>query len=156
MNTTNSLMAAAALSFLAACGVPTEEYDARTAELRKAEDKAGRCDSQIKQEETKISELQSGLDEMKGQVRDLQKGQLSDADKASFQRLQRDAARARDEATERKAERESLTRSLKEELEGGMVWLDERKGISRVVIPEEVLFSPTGSATSEAGKKVLD
>ena len=46
-----------------------------------------------------------------------------------------------------KNEREALTRNLKEELEGGMLWLDERKGLTRVVIPEEVLFSPTGSST---------
>jgi chemotaxis protein MotB len=156
MTSTKTLIAAAALPLLGACGVPLEEYDARTAELRKAEDRAGKCDTNVKQEEAKIAELQAGLEEMKATVRDLQGHQLSDTDKSSFQRLQADASRTRQEAAERKAERESLTRNLKDELEGGMIWLDERKGRSRIVIPEEVLFSSTGSSISETGKKVLD
>src|SRR5438128_2406690 len=118
MNTTRTLIATVSISLLPACGVPLEEYDARTAELRKAETKANPCDTQIKDEQAKITELQSGLDEMKGQVRDLQGRALSEADRASFQRLTADAARARQEAGERKIERETLTRNLKDELEG--------------------------------------
>src|SRR5437762_2663222 len=122
MTETTPLIALAALALLPACGVPTEEYDARTAELRKAEDRATRCDTQIKQEETRVAEVQSGLDEMKAQVRDLQGRALSEADKSTWQRLQADAARAKQDATERKAERETLTRNLKDELEGGMLY----------------------------------
>jgi chemotaxis protein MotB len=150
-----------AVATLPACGIPTEQYDARTAELRQATERLRTCDDSIRQEQQKASDAQAGLEEMRAQVRDLTRerrdlGITSAADAQAVRAALADASRGRQAAAERKSDRERLSSGLKAELDGGVIWLDERGGQLRLVLPEEALFGPTNAQLGPNSKKVLD
>ena len=157
-------LATAAIVLLPACGISTEQYDARVAELRKAEEKAKGCDDLIKAEEVKVSDSKADLEEMRTLVREMQKerkelGITSAADVARLKQAQADAGRPRAAAPIPQAptvERQRLAQSFKAEMDAGLISFDDRGGVLRVVLPEEALFTPTTAKVTSNGKKVLD
>ena len=161
MRKTKTLVAAAFTTAISTvggvgCGIPLEEYDARVADLRKAEDRTKQCEGSIKQEQQKNLETTQGLEELRGQIRQMQGSRATDDDKAVLQRARMESQKSQQAQAERKSDKESLSRSLKDEVEAGVVVLDERKEIVRLVIPEEALFSSGSSSLGPPGKKVLD
>ena len=162
MRKTKTLLAATSIAAFSGalsgsgCGIPMEEYDARVSELRKAEDRLKGCGESVQKEQQRNSETTQGLEELRGQIRLLQGQRSSGEEKAALQKAQAEAAREKQAEADRKADHETLARNLKEELEAGVVVLEIRKGVLRMVIPEEALFSSGSSSLGPPGKKVLD
>ena len=158
-------MVAAALVLLPACGITTEQYDARVAELRKAEEKVKGCDDAIRAETQQVSDAKADLEEMRTLVREMQKerkelGIHSAADVARFKHTLAEAGRPRAAAPvipqTPTVERQRMAQSFKAEMDAGLISLDDRGGVLRLVLPEEALFSPTAAKVTSNGKKVLD
>ena len=142
-----------------------EQYDARVAELRQAEEKTKGCDDRVKAEDVKVADAKADLEEMRTLVREMQKerkelGITSAADIARLKQAQADAGRPRPAPTATAqaptVERQRLSQSFKAEMDAGLLSFDDRGGVLRLVLPEEALFTPTTAKVTGNGKKVLD
>ena len=143
------------------CGITTEEYDARVAELRVANERYKQCDDTVRGAHTGLNEALHGVDELTTKVSELQAERVNlgidtEDGRVALRRSMEGVARERQSGAARAALKAQLMQRLRDELEAGVVWLDERFGTIRVAIPEEVLFATGSSALGPPGKKVLD
>src|SRR5579871_1502410 len=126
---------------LVGCGVSTQEYDERTAELHRTErDLAGAVS---KAEDARKELERTGLAVVQAQaaIRELQRtmeklGIKSDKDVVTVRALIDAEREKRELASRLAAERAQLEGALREDVEAGVVRIDERDGKVRVVVPE--------------------
>ena len=154
MARTSKLVAAAALSLLPACGIPTEEYDARVAELRKAEERVKVCTDEIAAEKARVAEAATGIETVQGQVRDLQKVAITDDQRAIIERAAAEAAKTKDGETARKAERDRVAKVFQTEIDAGLFTVEDRRGVIRLVLPEGSVFGPSTAFYGPPGQKL--
>src|SRR5437016_1797778 len=149
---------AIALAVLPACGVSLEDYDARTAELRKAEERATRCGAQLKQADQSLNAGTQDVSELRRAAERLRREQLdfgldTEFGRRAVRRAIEEAARDKQSSATRARDREQLASGLRDEIGAGLVALDDRKEVLRIVLPEEALFASGQALLGPPGKK---
>ncbi len=155
---TMSLLVAAAL---AGCGVSTQEFDERTAELHRTERELAQAVTAQKSAERAAQESATAIVRATNRNLELERhlerlGVKGDKDFAALKRLVDAEAERAALAKRQAAERDQLQGALRDEIEAGVVRIEERDGRVRIVLPEEALFLAGGTKVAAPGKKILD
>jgi chemotaxis protein MotB len=145
---------------VAGCGVSTQEFDDRTTELRRSEDRLARALLAERQAKQSAAELQKQIEDQQARVEQLEKimrqmGVNGGADAARVKAALQADDEARAVLKKQAAERDQLATGLQEEIAAGLVRVEERNGAVRLVLPEEGLFAAGASRIGPPGKAVV-
>ena len=143
------------------CGVSTQEFDARTAECRRNEARLARSRAREKSAESAVAEEQKQLEAAETQLKEIEEvlaevGYRKGGDLDSVRRAVADGLRAKNIAATQAVERAQLEAGLRDEIVLGVVRLETRHGMLRLVMPEEGLFAPGTLSLAPTAHKLLD
>lgn len=154
-------LALAGLAGLLGCGVPLEQYDARGNELRKVEEELAHTRAAERQARQSVSQLERQLDASQAHLAEVERvlhrlGVHGAADTAPIERAMADERSAKSAASRQSVEQSQLSAGLKDEIEAGVVRVEERDGAVRLVMPEEGVFAPNAARLGPPGRKLLE
>lgn len=143
------------------CGVSTQEFDARTNELRRCEDRLAASQARQQAAETAVAEEQKQLEAAQSQLTEIEGvlaevGYRGGGDLDAVRKAVSHGMRAKKIASVQADERARLEAGLRGEIELGVVRLETRDGMLRLVLPEEGLFARGTLLLAPTGRKLLD